>query len=240
MPPRTARLIVALDVPTLSAARRWVRRLRPHVSFFKIGSQLFTAEGPPAVRELVRLGADVFLDLKFHDIPNTVAGAVVAAASLGVSMLTVHASGGVEMMAAAREALRRHCGERERPRIVAVTLLTSLDENTTRRMGCRGTVRSNVVRLARLAQAAGLDGVVASPEELAAIRRACGEKFLIVTPGIRPAGARRGDHARVATPGAAVAAGADYLVVGRPILDAREPVHLVKQILDEMRMSRSS
>lgn len=235
MPPPTARLIVALDVSSLRAARRWVRRLRPRVSFFKIGSQLFTAEGPAAVRELVRLGAEVFLDLKFHDIPNTVAQAAVAAADLGVRMLTVHASGGREMMAAAREALRRHCGKRERPRIVAVTLLTSLDKKAMERVGWRGSVRTNVVRLARLAQAAGLDGVVASPEEIVAIRRACGKKFLIVAPGIRLAGSRRADQARRATPAAAIDAGADYLVVGRPILEARDPLRAVKQILSEMR-----
>lgn len=235
MPPRTARLIVALDVSSLRAARRWVRRLRPHVSFFKIGSQLFTAEGPAAVRELVRLGANVFLDLKFHDIPNTVAQAAVAAADLGVCMLTVHASGGLEMMAATRAALRRHCGERKRPRIVGVTVLTSLDQKAMKRIGWRGSVQTNVVRLARLAQAAGLDGVVASPEEIAAIRRACGKKFLIVAPGIRPAGSRRADQARATTPAVATRAGAEYLVVGRPILEARDPLGVVEQILHEVR-----
>lgn len=237
MPRATAHLIVALDVPGLRQARRWVERLSTHVSFFKIGSQFFTAAGPDGVRALVRAGARVFLDLKFHDIPNTAAQAAVAAASLGVEMLTVHASGGIEMMSAVRGALRRHCGERARPRVVAVTLLTSLDRADLRRLGWRGAPQTNVVRLARLAQKAGMDGVVAAPGEIRAIRRACGERFLIVTPGIRPAGSKPGDQARADAPAAAVCAAADYLVVGRPILTARDPLCTVREILAEMRLA---
>lgn len=233
----SAHLIVALDVPDLVSARRWVRRLAGHVEFFKIGSQLFTAEGPRAVREVMRTGARVFLDLKFHDIPNTAAQAALAAAELGVAMLTVHAAGGVEMMAAVRAALARRFGERERPRVVAVTMLTSLERRAMGLLGFRGDVERNVLRLARLAQAAGMDGVVGAPREIRALRRACGEKLLIVTPGIRPAGSGRSDQARIATPAAAVRAGANYLVVGRPILQARNPVRTVERILAEMRTS---
>lgn len=234
MPPGPADLIIALDVAGAEPARRWVRRLSRQVSFFKIGSQLFTAAGPRVVREAKALGARVFLDLKFHDIPNTVANAAVAAAELGADMLTLHAGGGVKMMAAARSALSREYGAR-RPRIVAVTVLTSLDRAALGRLGWRGSVRENVVRLARLAREAGMDGVVAAPGEIRAIRQACGEKFLIVTPGIRPSGAASGDQARVATPRAALEAGANYLVVGRPILAARNPIRAVRKILDEMR-----
>ena len=188
---------------------------------FKVGSQLFTTEGPRAIQKLAGLGFDIFLDLKFHDIPNTVAGAVAAAAKLPrVRLANVHASGGVDMMRAARAAVGRG---KSRPALLAVTVLTSLDAAALRRIGMSGSTASRGLALARLAKQAGMDGVVASAHEVRAIRRACGPKFLIVVPGIRPATASLNDQSRVATPAAAIRAGADYLVVGRPITAARDP-----------------
>jgi orotidine-5'-phosphate decarboxylase len=199
---------------------------------FKIGKQLFTAEGPRAVASIARLGSPIFLDLKFHDIPNTVAGAVRATASLpGVRLVNVHSLGGLAMMRAAARAAKE---SPSRPRVIAVTLLTSMDTREARRVGIAGRLESRVVALARLAQRAGLDGVVASPLEIRAIRRACGPKFLIVTPGVRPAASGRGDQSRVATPAEAIRAGADYIVVGRPITAARDPRAAAGQILSEM------
>lgn len=208
------------------------RRIGPLAGMFKIGSQLFTAEGPRAVERIAGLGAGIFLDLKFHDIPNTVAGAVRAAAGLpGVKLVNVHATGGLEMMRAARGAV---AGMRRRPKLLAVTILTSLDAAGLRRIGIAGSPRERVVALARLAQQAGLDGVVCSAHELRAIRRACGSKFLTVVPGIRPAAAVKGDQSRVATPAQAIRDGADYLVVGRPITAARDPRAAAEAILREM------
>jgi len=200
---------------------------------FKVGSQLFTAEGPHAVEKLARLGPGIFLDLKFHDIPNTVAGAVSAAASLpGVRLMNVHALGGLEMMRVAARAL---AGRKARPKLLAVTILTSLDAAALRRVGIAGQPGSTAVRLARLARQAGLDGVVASAHEVAAVRRACGRRFLIVVPGVRPGrAATRGDQARVATPGEAIRAGADYLVVGRPITGAQNARAAAAAILEEI------
>ena len=199
---------------------------------FKVGSQLFTNEGPRAVQKLAGLGFDIFLDLKFHDIPNTVAGAVAAAARLpGLRLVNVHASGGVEMMRAAREA----AGSRSnRPKVLAVTILTSLDAAALRRIGISGSPASTGLALARLAKQAGMDGVVASAHEVAAIRRACGPKFLIVVPGIRPATAARNDQSRVATPASAIRAGADYIVVGRPITAAPNPRNAALSIANEV------
>jgi len=197
------------------------RRLRGVVALFKVGSQLYTAEGPQAIKKLAGLGIEIFLDLKFHDIPNTVAGAVAAAAELpGVAILTLHSSGGLTMMRAAREVV---AGRKARPALLGVTLLTSLDSRDLRRVGMVGTPTSRVVALAQLAKQAGMDGVVASAHEAKAIRHACGSKFLIVVPGVRPAGAGAGDQARVATPAEAIRAGANYIVVGRPIIAARDP-----------------
>ncbi len=188
---------------------------------FKIGSQLFTTEGPRAVQKLAGLGFDIFLDLKFHDIPNTVAGAVAAASKLPrVRLVNVHASGGVEMMRAAREA----AGTRKsRPKLLAVTILTSLDAKALRAIGMSGSPAGRATALAQLAKRAGMDGVVASAQEVKAIRQACGPKFLIVVPGIRPAATSANDQSRVATPSEAIRAGADYLVVGRPITAAPNP-----------------
>ena len=217
MTPRD-RLIVALDVPEAADARALVERLAGHVGMFKVGSQVFTTAGPDLVREVVGRGEKVFLDLKYHDIPNTVAGAVSSAGRLGVSLLTVHALGGKEMLEAAVGALPAMG-----IRLLAITILTSHDEATLRAIGMGGSLADAVRRLALLAREAGADGVVASPQEVALVREACGPDFLIVTPGIRPAGASRGDQSRTATPAAAIAAGADYVVVGRPILEAADP-----------------
>ena len=213
---------------------------------FKVGSELFTAEGPVPVRYLVTTGQRVFLDLKFHDIPNTVRAAAREAAELGVSMVNVHASGGRKMMEAALEGARSAgavVGDEARPKVLAVTILTSLESRDLEELGISGTPVEAVIRMARLAQSAGLDGVVASPREISAIRQACGPGFLIVTPGIRPASALhhpvRGsaatdDQARIATPASAILAGADYLVVGRPITGAPDPVAAADAIVAEM------
>ncbi|HKV03962.1 MAG TPA: orotidine-5'-phosphate decarboxylase [Candidatus Acidoferrales bacterium] len=197
------------------------RRLRGAAGLIKIGSQLFTAEGPRAIEKLAGLGFGIFLDLKFHDIPNTVAGAVAAAAELPkVRLLTLHTLGGVAMMRAAREALR---GRKRRPALLGVTILTSMDGAALRRVGISGSPGSRAVALARLAKSAGLDGVVASALEARAIRRACGPRFLIVVPGVRPKSSALNDQSRVATPAEALRGGADYLVVGRPITAAGNP-----------------
>jgi orotidine-5'-phosphate decarboxylase len=199
---------------------------------FKVGSQLFTSEGPRAVQQLAGLGFDIFLDLKFHDIPNTVAGAVAAAAKLPrVRLVNVHASGGVEMMRAAREAAG---SGKSRPAVLAVTILTSLDAKALRTIGMLGSPASRATALAQLAKRAGMDGVVASAQEVKAIRRACGPKFLIVVPGIRPAATSANDQSRIATPSEAVRAGADYLVVGRPITAARDPRAAALTIANEI------
>lgn len=227
-----ARLIVALDFDSLAPAHRLARRLAGQVGMFKIGKQLFTAEGPQAVQRIASLGTGIFLDLKFHDIPNTVAGAVAAAAGLpGVRLINVHCLGGSAMIQAAANALRPF---RPGVKLLGVTVLTSMDAATLREVGVSGTPAARAVKLARMGQQAGLDGVVASPLEIAAIRRACGARFLIVTPGIRPAAAAKGDQARTAAPAAALRAGADYLVVGRPITAAPDPLAATARILDEM------
>jgi orotidine-5'-phosphate decarboxylase len=223
------RLIVALDVPQRDVARALVERLAGHVGLFKVGSQVFTAAGPQLVREIVGRGEKVFLDLKFHDIPNTVAGAVASATRLGVSLVDVHGLGGRAMMEAAVGALPAMG-----TRLLAVTILTSHDEETLGEIGVNGSMAESVRRLALLAKEAGADGVVASPHEVGLVREACGSDFLIVTPGIRPAGAALGDQARAATPAAALAAGADYLVVGRPITGAADPAAAADAIVREM------
>ncbi len=223
------RLIVALDVPNPDAARALVDGLAGRVGMFKVGSQVFTAAGPDLVREIVTRGEKVFLDLKYHDIPNTVAGAVASAARLGVSLVDVHGLGGSAMVEAAVGALPAMG-----TRLLAITILTSHDEETLGEIGVKGTMVESVRRLAVLAKEAGADGVVASPHEVALIREACGSDFLIVTPGIRPAGSATGDQARAATPAAALAAGADYVVVGRPITEAPDPAAAADAIVREM------
>jgi orotidine-5'-phosphate decarboxylase len=227
-----SRVIVPLDFSALGEAVVMARRLTGHVAAVKIGKQLFTAEGPAAIRAMHDLGLRVFLDLKYHDIPNTVAGAVAVAKTLGVWLLNVHASGGGEMMRAAADA----AAGPGRPLLIAVTVLTSLSEPAYRALtGTSRSIEAQVRHLAREAQAAGLDGVVASPQEIAGIRQECGPDFLIVTPGVRPAGAAHHDQQRVMTPREAIRAGADYLVIGRPITAAPDPVAAAERIAAECR-----
>ena len=232
------RLFVALDVESLDDAARLLDRLEDAVTGVKIGSQLFTSAGPAAVELAHKRGHRVFLDLKFHDIPNTVAGAVRSAARLGVFMLNVHASGGLDMMRAAAEAAAQAAREFgvPRPLCLGVTVLTSLDRRALEReLGVTASVESHVLRLAEAARDAGLDGCVASPQEIRRLRLALGPRFTIVTPGIRPESATGGDdQKRVATPRAALAAGADYLVVGRPITAAADPKATAAAIIAEL------
>jgi orotidine-5'-phosphate decarboxylase len=227
-------IIVALDVDSRAEALNLVHRLKGRVGLFKIGSQLFTSEGPELVREIVRLGEQVFLDLKFHDIPNTVTKAVLAAAGLGVSMLTLHTGGGLKMMSGAADALKQMRSNRERPQLLGVTVLTSMADEDLAQIGVNVRVESQVERLARLAEEAGLDGVVASPSELRLLRGQLGRAMKIVTPGIRPAGSDVNDQSRIATPAAALQAGADYLVIGRPITASTDPLASLEKILSEL------
>ena len=240
--PTKEKIIVALDVPSAEAALRVARRLHSHVGMFKVGKELFTVEGPAVVRILVAEGNPVFLDLKYHDIPNTVWGAAQQAGLLGASLITVHASGGRKMLEAAVEGVRAAAqarGDAHPARVLAVTALTSLGADDLAAIGFQGSPEEVVVRLARLAKAAGVDGVVASPREIAAIRQACGPQFLIVTPGIRPAAGTSDDQARTATPASATRAGADYLVIGRPITGASDPAAAADAIAAEMESALS-
>jgi orotidine-5'-phosphate decarboxylase len=221
------RVIVALDFPDAKAALALADRLDSSQCRLKVGKELFTAEGPPLVQALVRRGFGLFLDLKFHDIPNTVAAACRAAAGLGVWMLNVHASGGRAMLQAARDAVGTRDGA---PKLIAVTLLTSLTQRDLTEVGLAGNPIDVVERLALLAKDAGLDGVVCSAQEAAPLRAACGVRFCLVTPGIRPATAAADDQKRVMTPRDALAAGADYLVIGRPITQAPDPLAALEAI----------
>jgi orotidine-5'-phosphate decarboxylase len=242
--PRSS-LIVALDFDSLTTAVKFAKRVADLVGMFKIGSQLFTSAGPEAVRQVAELGAGIFLDLKFHDIPNTVAGAVLASAALpGVQLVNVHALGGTAMMEAAAQAVSAGVpmGE-DRPRLLAVTVLTSMNQKAIREVGISGPPKLRVVKLAKLAQKAGVDGVVASVQEAKAIRKACGREFLIVTPGVRSKdlrlGSKQDDQSRTATPREAIKAGADFVVVGRPILAAADPRSAAEEIVDEIAASKS-
>lgn len=226
-----SKLIVALDCADRDQALALARRLDPGLCRVKVGKELFTAAGPALVRDLMAAGYDVFLDLKFHDIPNTVAQACKAAARLGVWMVNVHALGGRRMLMAAREALE---AADRRPKLVAVTLLTSLERADLEEVGLGGDPARRVMRLASLARDCGLDGVVCSALEVAGLRRALGAGFCLVTPGIRTAGVARDDQSRVSTPAGAVRAGADYLVIGRPITRAPDPLAALLEIQREI------
>jgi orotidine-5'-phosphate decarboxylase len=231
------KLIVALDVKTSADAQRLVDMLRGIVGMFKIGSQLFTSTGPAFVREIVSSGERVFLDLKFHDIPNTVAAAGVEATRLGVSIFNVHAAGGSAMMRRTAGAVAESAAAEglPRPSIIAVTVLTSGDQIMLTEVGWSETPGNMVGRLSLLAESAGMDGVVASPREVHIVRSAVKKPgFIVVTPGVRPAGVALGDQSRVTTPREAIIAGADYLVVGRPIIEAPDPARAAVQIIEEM------
>jgi len=227
-------VIVALDFPTAAPALQPLARLDPARCHVKIGKELFTRAGPSFVETVVGRGFDVFLDLKYHDIPNTTAGACAAAADLGVWMLNVHASGGRAMMCAARERLDRL---QDPPLLIAVTVLTSLDAGDLAAIGCPGDPAPRVLALAALARDAGLDGIVCSPLEARAARTALGPGFRLVTPGVRPASAGQGDQKRVLTPAQARAAGADYLVIGRPITAAADPLAALDAVIAELQTS---
>ena len=230
------RLIVALDVSSAAEAERIVSALGDSVETYKVGMQLYTAQGPQIVRDLIASGKQVFLDLKYHDIPNTVAAAVRDAAHLGVSMLTVHACGGSKMLRAAAEAARERNAQ---TKILAVTVLTSMDEHDLHEIAVHDPVLDQVVRLASIALKAGCDGVVSSAHEVKALRAKLGDNFLAITPGVRPAGASHGDQARVVTPAEAITAGATHIVVGRPITGATDPAAASREILHEIEAQSS-
>jgi orotidine-5'-phosphate decarboxylase len=229
--PGADRLCVALDFPTPEKVLDAARRFAPRVGWLKVGLEAFVAGGPALVERVASLGARVFLDLKFHDIPNTVRGAVAAAATTGAAIINVHAGGGRAMLLAAREAVE---GLMPRPRVIAVTLLTSIDARALADLPMAGHPEGIVRRLAVLSRDCGLDGVVCSQADVGSVRAACGPDFLTVVPGIRPAGSDAGDQKRTATPGAAIAAGASLLVVGRPVTAAPDPDAALSAVLDEI------
>jgi orotidine-5'-phosphate decarboxylase len=224
-------IFVALDTPSLDAASALATRVGPYVGGLKLGLEFVSANGPQGVRAIVKSGRPVFLDVKLHDIPNTVAGAMKALAPLGAAIINVHASGGTAMMRAAVEAA---ASAHPRPKVLAVTVLTSLEAADLTAMAISGSPLEQVVRLAKLAKGAGIDGVVCSAQEIQAVRAACGPDFLIVTPGVRPAGGAPDDQRRVMTPKEALAAGADYLVIGRPITGAPDPAEAARAIIKEI------
>jgi len=230
------RLIVALDFSDSTTAENLVKLLANEVGLFKVGKQLFVNSGPEMVRTIQHMGGEVFLDLKFHDIPNTVAAASVEAARLGVRMFNLHASGGAAMMHTTATAVKDVCEEESlrQPWILAVTVLTSLDQDDLETLGVQRSLEQQVTRLARLAKDAGMAGVVCSAHEVSQIRTVCAPPFMVVTPGIRPVDQRSGDQKRVMTPGDAVRAGIDYIVVGRPITESPDPVEAARAIVAEM------
>ncbi|WP_420236506.1 orotidine-5'-phosphate decarboxylase [Telmatobacter bradus] len=225
------RLIVALDVPTAKAAIDLVNQLETHCHWFKVGLELFVAAGPSVIEPIVARGHSVFLDLKLHDIPNTVAGAVRSAAQMGASLLTLHGAGGPAMLSAAKQALE---GIDNPPQLLAVTVLTSMDQSQLKAIGVNRTPAEQVELLAKMGIQAGLNGFVCSPEEVARLRKLTGPEGVLVIPGIRPAGAAVGDQKRIATPAQALRLGASHLVVGRPITQAADPVEAAEAILKEM------
>ncbi|GAB0110634.1 orotidine-5'-phosphate decarboxylase [Pseudoalteromonas distincta] len=222
------KILIALDYDSQEDALNFVKQLSPDTCRLKVGKEMFTYFGPSFVKQLVELGFDVFLDLKFHDIPNTVAKAVTAAAKMGVWMVNVHASGGVEMMNKAKLALEKF-GDKA-PLLIAVTVLTSMDEIELKRLGVDKSAQEQVMHLAKLAKKAGLDGVVCSAQEAKVLKAELGANFKLVTPGIRPAGSESGDQKRIMTPEQAIYAGSDYLVIGRPITQAEDPVSVLNNI----------
>ncbi len=235
--PGKEKLVVALDVESIEDAEKLVGELKDYVGVLKVGSQLFTSLGPEIVRRIQEKGGRVFLDLKYHDIPNTVARAAEVAVRKKVSIFDVHASGGFEMMRATAQAAREKARQLrvEKPLILGVTILTSIvQEVLEEELRIKHNIKTHVVHLASLAKSAGLEGVVASPWEIKSIRETCGEKFLILTAGVRPAWAARNDHHRVLTPGEAISAGADFIVVGRPITQAPQPAEAARKILEEI------
>ncbi|GEB71484.1 Orotidine 5'-phosphate decarboxylase [Pseudoalteromonas carrageenovora] len=222
------KILIALDYDSQEAALSFVKQLSPDTCRLKVGKEMFTYFGPSFVKELIDLGFDVFLDLKFHDIPNTVAKAVTAAANMGVWMVNVHASGGFEMMSKAKQALEKF-GDKA-PLLIAVTVLTSMDEIELKRLGVEKSAQQQVMHLAKLAKEAGLDGVVCSAQEAKILKAELGNNFKLVTPGIRPEGSDAGDQKRIMTPKQAVDAGSDYLVIGRPITKADNPVKVLEDV----------
>lgn len=230
------KIIFALDVEHFTEAQRWVNLLKDRVGIFKVGKQLFTHSGPKVIDMICQKGQKVFLDLKYHDIPNTVAKAGEEATKHQVAMFNLHALGGLEMMRKTVEASRSIAKSFNLPKpiILAVTILTSMDEESLKEIGVQGPLIEEVGRLALLSQKAGVDGVIASPQEIEIIRRQCGEHFLIVTPGIRHPSAKKDDQKRTLTPGEAVEAGADYLVIGRPIKEAKDPLEAVQKIVEDI------
>ncbi|MEK6646915.1 MAG: orotidine-5'-phosphate decarboxylase [Candidatus Firestonebacteria bacterium] len=232
-----SKLIVALDVDSAKQAIAIVKKLKNYVQIFKVGLQLFTAEGPKIINAIKKLGVEVFLDAKFHDIPNTVAKACESVVRLQIAMLNVHTLGGYEMMLVAKESVERTASKLKikKPVLLGVTILTSINSDILKNeIGVKINLKAKVKQLALLAKKAGLDGIVASPQEITDIRKVCGKKFIIVTPGVRPAWAGLDDQKRIMTPWEAINAGANYIVVGRPILKAQNPVIAVQQILGEI------
>ena len=232
----SSKLIIALDFSSAEQALTFVSQLSPHDCKLKVGFELFVSAGPEMVSELTEKGFDVFLDLKFHDIPNTVASVCKAAAQLNVWMMNVHASGGTEMMRAAYYALHEKEVERiNTPKLIAVSVLTSMSDEQLQQTGVNVSAKEHVLHLARMAQKAGLDGLVCSAQEAVILRQKLGKDFLLVTPGIRPTGSVKGDQSRVMTPSDAISAGVDYLVVGRPITQAKHPLDVIEKINAEVR-----
>lgn len=230
-------LIVALDVDNEKKTLELVNALRPYVKFFKIGLELFSSCGPQIVEKVKKNEAGVFLDLKLHDIPTTVAKTALSLMRLGADIINVHASGGYDMMKKTADVIKDEAvrSNRKIPKVIAVTVLTSMDEKSLKKIGVNDNMENHVLKLARLAKDSGLDGVVAAPSEIKAIRKELGEEFLIVTPGVRPVWAAKNDQKRIATPKEAIDNGASFIVVGRPIVESSDPVEAARKILDEIK-----